>query len=192
MAVLSTEQRAEADRIVSRYPRGRERSAVMPLLYLVQSVEGRVSAEGLREVAGVLGVTTAEVEAVATFYSMIRVAPTGAHVIAVCTNLPCALRGAKDVYRAARDAAGIPPGEETSEDGVFTVHEEECLGVCEFAPSVQVDVASHDRVTPERAAELVAELRRGEVPEPSRGEALGDFKRASRSLAGLDPEETRA
>ena len=191
MSVLTPELRTEAEAIVARYPKGRERSALMPLMYLVQSVEGQVTRDGLREVADLLGITTAEAEAVATFYTMIRLRPTGTHVITVCTNLSCALLGAREVYEAAHEAAGVPAGEEVSPDGMFTVHEEECLAACEAAPVVQIDVANHDRVTPERMRELVEELRRGEVPAPSRGEAPRDFREASRILAGLGPQEDR-
>ena len=74
-----------------------------------------------------------------------------------------------------------------SDDGAFSVHEEECLGVCELAPVVQVNVANHDVVTPERVSEIVASLRAGEVPEPARGPAVESFKAASRILAGLEP-----
>lgn len=199
MGVLSPELRAAAEEIKARYPAGRERSAIMPLLYLVQSVEGCVTGEGLREVGELLGITTAEVEAVASFYTMIRLRPTGKHVVSVCTNLSCALRGAEDVYEAAHREAGIPHGGEMSEDGLFTVHEEECLGACDAAPVVQVDFVNHDRTTPERMAELIDALRRGEVPPPSRGKAPEDFRHASRILAGLEdagyadrqPEEAR-
>jgi NADH-quinone oxidoreductase subunit E len=186
MPVLPPELREAAAAIVARYPAGRERSAVMPLLYLVQSAEGSVTREGLREVAELLGLTTAEVEAVATFYTMIRTRRTGRHVVSVCTNLSCALLGARGVFEAAREAAGVAPGEETSEDGELTVHEEECLGACDAAPVVQIDFANHDRVTPERVRELVAALRAGEVPAPSRGTAPADLRHASRILAGLE------
>jgi NADH-quinone oxidoreductase subunit E len=186
--VLSPQQRAEAREITSRYPAGRERSAILPLLYLVQSVEGRLTQEGLREVGEILGITTAEVEAVASFYTMLRLRPTGAHVVSVCTNLSCALRGANDVLMAAFDAAEIGGGDEVSPDQRITVHEEECLGACDAAPVVQVDYANHDRVTPDRMRELVTSLRAGEVPAPSNGEAPEDFRAASRILAGLDAE----
>jgi NADH-quinone oxidoreductase subunit E len=178
----------EARTIVARYPPGRERSAIMPLLYLAQSVEGQVSRQGLRDVGELLGITTAEVEAVASFYTMYRLRPTGEHLVNVCTNLSCMLRGAKDVYDAAREAAGLTNGQEVSEDGVITLHEEECLGVCDFAPAVQVDFANHDNVSPERIRELIAALRAGEVPVPSRGPAMRSFAHASRVLAGLDAE----
>jgi NADH-quinone oxidoreductase subunit E len=186
MAIFEGRTMDEARAIVGRYPERRERSAIMPLLYLAQSVEGHVSREGLKEVAALLGLTTAEVEAVATFYTMFRLHPTGTHLVAVCTNLSCQLRGAREVLAAARDAAGLTAGEELSADGMFTVHEEECLGVCEFAPAAQINVANHDRVSPERIRELIGELRDGSVPEPSRGPALESFRRASRVLAGVE------
>lgn len=186
MAVLTPELREQAEAMKARYPAGRERSAILPLLYLVQSVEGSVTEDGLREVAEILGLRAAEVEAVATFYTMIRLRPTGVHVVNVCTNLSCALRGGHEVHTAAREAADLPPDAEVSKDGAVAVHEEECLGACDAAPVVQVDFANHDRVTPERARELVSALRRGEVPEPSRGVAPRDFRHASRILAGLE------
>ncbi|HTG46100.1 MAG TPA: NAD(P)H-dependent oxidoreductase subunit E [Actinomycetota bacterium] len=186
MAVFEGDVLADARAIMARYPQEHVRSAVMPLLYLAQSVDGMLTAEALREIGALLGITTAEVQAVASFYSMYRLRPTGAHVVGVCTNLACKLRGAEAVYVAARQAAGLAHGEEVSGDGLFTVHEEECLGVCEHAPGVQVDLCNHDDVTPERIRELVGRLRDGEVPEPARGTAFGSFRAASRALAGLE------
>ena len=175
----------DARAIVARYP-GHERSAIMPLLYLAQSIEGMIGRDALREIGELLGITTAEVEAVATFYSMYRLRPTGEHVVNVCTNLACKLRGAAEVYEAAHEAAGIDHGEELSADGLFTVHEEECLGVCDFAPAVQINFCNHDTVSPARMRELIAGLRDGRVPEPSRGPSFASFREASRVLAGLE------
>lgn len=193
MTVIEGRIRDEAQTIVARYPQGRERSAIMPLLYLVQSEEGMVTREGLREVADLLDLTTAEVESVATFYTMYRLRPTGEHLVNVCTNLACMLRGAKDVYEAAHQAAGMAHGQEISEDGMITLHEEECIGVCDFAPAVQIDFMNHDNVNPERMRALIAELRAGTSPAPARGPAMKSFRHASRVLAGLEaPEEVRA
>lgn len=189
MAVFADTALVEARTIVARYPAGRERSAVMPLLYLAQSIEGRVTRDGLQEVAALLGLTTAEVEAVASFYTMLRLRPTGRHVVSVCTNLSCALRGANEVFASAREAAGIPNGHEVSGDEIVTLHEEECLGACEKAPVVSIDFVYHDDVTPERMRELIRMLRAGEVPAPSRGEPMRDFRAASRVLAGLPPPQ---
>lgn len=192
MAVFDAERRDQAEAIMARYPAGRQRSAVIPLLYLAQSVEGYVTRDALREVADLLGVRTAEVEAVATFYTMLRLRPTGEHVVSVCTNLSCSLRGAGEVLEAAHEAAGVPVGGELSEDGLITVREEECLGACEFAPVVQINVVNHDLVTPERVTELIGALRANDVPAPSRGRAVRSFKEASRILAGLETSEASA
>jgi NADH-quinone oxidoreductase E subunit len=188
MPIFAGEGLDEARSIMNRYPRGRERSAVMPLLYLAQSREGSITRDALQEVAGLLGITTAEAEAVASFYTMFRLRPTGEHLVGVCTNLSCMLRGAKEVFEAARTAAGIEHGQDVAADGTVSLHEEECLGVCEFAPAVQIDFANHDRVTPERMTELIASLRSGEVPDASRGPAMRSFRHASRRLAGLPDE----
>ena len=160
----------------------------MPLLYLAQSIEGHVSREGLREIAALLGRTTAEVEAVATFYTMFRLRPTGTHVVSVCTNLACMLRGGREVYEAAHEAAGMRHGQELSEDGLFTLHEEECLGVCDFAPVAQVNFANHDRVTPERMGGAdrgaARRLRPGALARPRDGELQGRVARARRVGGG--------
>jgi NADH-quinone oxidoreductase subunit E len=186
MALFDGQAAAEARRIVERYPAEHRRSAVMPLLYLAQSIEGMVTRDALREIGETLGITTAEVEAVATFYTMYRLRPTGTHLVNVCTNLACKLRGAEAVFEAAHQEAGIEHGQEMSDDGLFTVHEEECLGVCDLAPAVQINFANHDNVTPERMRELIAQLRAGEVPAPARGPAVPSFAAASRTLAGLE------
>jgi NADH-quinone oxidoreductase subunit E len=183
MAVLSTELRAKAEEIKGRYPDAR--SAMMPLLYLVQSVEGHVSREGLQEVADILELRTAEVEAVATFYTMIRLQPTGQWLVSVCTNLSCALLGGRRLYERAAEELGPAASHGATEDGVFSLHEEECLGACDAAPLVQIDVANHDRVTRERLLEMIEQLRRGETPAPSRGAAPRDYREASRILAGV-------
>ncbi len=190
MAVFEGPVLDEANSIIARYPKGRDRSAVMPLLYLAQSREGHLTREALQEIGVLLDITTAEVEAVASFYTMYRLHPTGEHLVNVCTNLSCLLRGAKEVYASAREAAGVDAGQEVSEDGLFSVHEEECLGVCEFAPAVQIDFANHDTVSPERMRELIADVRAGQAPQPSRGPAMESFRHASRVLAGLEGEAT--
>ena len=182
MAVLSTDARAAAERIKARYPD--TRSALMPLLYLAQSEEGYLSREGMREVGEILGLTTAEVEAVASFYTMIRPRPTGRYVISVCTNLSCALLGAKRVYERAREVLG-PDAEGVTDDGLFTLHEEECLGACDAAPVVQVNFVNYDRVDVAGVERLIEALRAGDVPPPSRGDPPADFRATSRRLAGL-------
>ena len=186
MTVFAGAVMDDAEAIMARYPEAHRRSAVMPLLYLAQSVDGMVSRDALREIGALLGITTAEVEAVASFYTMYRLRPTGTHVVNVCTNLACKLRGAEAVFEAAHEAVGVTHGQEMSEDGLFTVHEEECLGVCDVAPAVQVDLCNHDEMTPARMRELIARLRAGEIPPPARGLAFESFRAASRALAGLE------
>jgi NADH-quinone oxidoreductase subunit E len=183
MAVLSDELRRAAEEIVRHYPE--PRSALLQLLYLVQAQEGHVTREGMQEVAGVLGITTAEVEAVATYYTMLKKTPTGRWLISVCTNLSCALAGGRDLYERAGEALGPEAGVVTS-DGEFTLEEVECLGACDAAPVVQVNYCNYDRVTGEGLVHMIEQLRAGEVPEPSRGPKPVDHRRTSRLLAGLD------
>jgi NADH-quinone oxidoreductase subunit E len=189
MGVLSPELREQAEAIAARYPT--RRSALMPLLYLVQSAEGWVSRDGLREVAEVIGVTTAEVEAVATFYTMFRLQPAGAYVLSVCTNLSCAVRGGRRLYERAQEVLG-PGCEAVTPDGRITLHEEECLGACDGAPLVQVNFLNYERVTEERLLEIIDALHRDDPPPPDRGTTPGDLKATSRALAGLtrSPEPT--
>jgi NADH-quinone oxidoreductase subunit E len=180
--VLSEDARALADRIVARYPASR--SALVPLLYLVQSEAGWVSREGMREVAQILGLTTAEVEAVATFYTMLKLHPCGRFVFSVCTNPSCALLGGRRLFDRARELLG-PEAERMTEDGLFTLEEEECLADCDGAPVVALNYYFYDGVTEEQLETMVASIRAGEVPPATRGGVPGDLREVSRTLAGL-------
>ena len=180
MTVLSDELRAKAQEVIDRYPE--PRSALLPLLYLVQAEQGHVSREGLVEAAEFLGMTTAEVEAVATYYTMFRKAPTGRWLISVCTNLSCALAGGRRVFERAREAAGDGSGDE---EPAFTVEEVECLGACDAAPVVQVNYCNYDRVTEDGVAGLVDRLRNDDVPDPARGPKPVPHDATARILAGL-------
>ena len=138
-------------------PRAASVRRVLPLLYLVQSVEGRLTQEGLREVGELLGITTAEVEAVASFYTMLRLRPTGTHVVSVCTNLSCALRGANEVFEAAHEACrGRARRGELARRRCSPFTRRSASGPATRRRCVQIDFANHDRVTPERIVELVA------------------------------------
>ena len=182
MSVFSDDAKRYAEELVSRYPQ--RRSALLPLLYLVQSEQGYVTREGMQEVAELLDLTTAEVEAVATYYTMFKKAETGRWLISVCTNVSCALAGAKKVYRRA--VAELGDGATTmTEDGAFTVEEVECLAACDAAPVVQVNYCNYDRVTEERMAELIGRLRNDEVPEPARGPKPVPHERTARILSGM-------
>jgi NADH-quinone oxidoreductase E subunit len=147
----------EIQKIAKRYPV--RRSAVMPALRLAQEAHGGWLPPGaLREVADALDLTPAEVEAVATFYDMFNLEPVGRHLVEVCTNLSCALAGAKQVVDALEIELGIPPGE-TSDDGEVTFRLIECAGGCGYAPVVVVDHRYREPTRPEDVPGLVEELR---------------------------------
>ena len=144
--------------------------------------------------AALLGLTTAEVEAVASFYTMLRLRPTGRHVVSVCTNLSCALRGAKRRLRGGARGRRDPARRGAHRGRLITLHEEECLGACEKAPVVPIDFVYHDDVTPERMRELDRRRSaRARCPSPSRGEPMRDFRAASRAAGRpADPQEVDA
>jgi NADH-quinone oxidoreductase E subunit len=144
-------------KIAKKYPQ--RRSALMPALRLAQEAHGGWLPPGaLREVADALDLTPAEVEAVATFYDMFNLEPVGRHLVEVCTNLSCALAGAKQVVDALEVELGIPPGE-TSDDGEVTFRLIECAGGCGYAPVVVVDHWYREPTRPEDVPGLVEELR---------------------------------
>jgi NADH-quinone oxidoreductase E subunit len=146
----------EIQKAAARYPQ--RRSAVMPALRLAQERYGWLSPGALREVADALDLTPADVEAVATFYDMFNLEPVGPHLIEVCTNLSCALAGARQVVEALEIELGIAPGE-TSDDGEVTFRLIECAGGCGYAPVVVVDHAYREPTKPEDVPSLVEELR---------------------------------
>lgn len=181
-----TAMEADAGAIIARYPR--PRSALLPLLHLVQSVEGYVSTDGIEFCARLLGITTAEVRAVATFYTMYRRAPAGEHLVGVCTNTLCAIMGGDAVLAALREY--LRPGEDgTTDDGAITLESVECNAACDYAPVVTVNWEFFDNMTVSTARRLVDDLRAGRAVFPSRGEgALCTFRQNARILAGFVPE----
>ena len=157
------ENRARFDEIVQRYPPDRRRSAVLPALYLAQKQQGYITANAIRHVAEVLGITRADVEDVVSFYTMFYRRPVGRFVLQVCRTLSCALNGAERVTEALTEKLGIAPGQ-TDADATFTLVEVECLGACDRAPVVMVNDAWHECLQPADAAKLVDDLRaRGEA-----------------------------
>jgi NADH-quinone oxidoreductase subunit E len=174
--------RGDAQALVARYPK--PRSALLPLLHLVQSAEGYVSADGVAFCADVLGLTKAEVGAVATFYTMYKRKPCGDWLVSVCTNLSCQLRGGVDIYERLSEKLGLHH-DETDAEGRFTFEHAECLAACDFAPVVTVNYEFYDNQTVASAEALVDALARGERPMPTRGEALKTFQEVERELAGL-------
>ncbi len=179
---LTAQHEAEARESMARYPQAR--SALLPMLHLVQSVQGYVSPEGVGFCARLLGLTKAEVGAVATFYTMYKRHPTGRHLVSVCTNTLCAVLGGQRIYDAVSADLGVGH-DQTAADGSVTLEHAECLAACDYAPVVTVDYEFYDQQDVESARELVAALRRGEKPAPTRGAPLTDFRGISRQLAGF-------
>ena len=180
--------------IIARYPQSR--SALLPLLHLVQSVEGYVSQDGIRYCAEVLELTTAEVSAVATFYTMYKRTPCGEHLVSVCTNTLCAALGGDAIYDRLRTKLGSPGRplghEETAGEpgapGSITLEHAECLAACDLAPVLQVNYEYFDNQTVEKAEALVDALQRGERPLPTRGAPLTDLRTVELELAGIFPD----
>ena len=180
---------ADAGQIVARYPQGR--SALLPLLHLVQAEDGYLTPAGLAFCAAQLGLTAAEVTAVATFYSMYRRTPTGDYLVGVCTNTLCAIMGGDVILEALQDYLGIHAGETTG-DGRITLEHVECNAACDYAPVVMVNWEFFDNQTPSSARDLVDGLRAGQPPVPTRGAPLCTFREAARTLAGLPDTRSHA
>lgn len=156
---------AQAQRIVARYPEGREQSAVIPLLDLAQrECGGWLPIAAIEHVATYLGMPKIRVLEVATFYSMFNLEPVGRNLVQLCRTTPCWLRGSDDLREAAREVTGCGLGE-TSDDGLFTVIEVECLGACCNAPMVQVNDDYYEDLTAESFRSVLEALKRGETPK---------------------------
>ena len=181
-ADVTARLQASATDIIARYPR--PRSALLPLLHLVQAEDGCVTKAGLAFCATQLDLTQAEVTAVATFYSMYRRTPTGEYLVGVCTNTLCAIMGGDVILDALQDHLGIHAGQ-TTDDGRVTLEHVECNAACDYAPVVMVNWEFFDNQTPSSARDLVDALREGQPPVPSRGAPLCTFKETARILAGL-------
>jgi len=182
-AALSERTRQEVREIIARYPQ--PRSALLPMLHLVQSEEGYVSAEGIALCAEELGLTKAEVGAVATFYTMYRRKPAGEYHVGVCTNTLCAVLGGDEILASVKDHLGIGHNE-TTEDGRISLEHIECNAACDYAPVVMVNWEFYDNQTPASTRDLVDACRDGNPPPPTRGpDSLCSFREASRVLAGF-------
>lgn len=182
--------REEARLIIDRYPQ--PRSALLPLLHLVQSVEGYVTGTGIAFCAEQLGLTDAEVTAVATFYSMYRRTPTGDYHVGVCTNTLCAVMGGDEILAALARHLEIAAGE-TTPDGTITLDHLECNAACDYAPVVMVNWEFFDNQTPESARRLADALRAGlEVTGTRSGAPLCTFRETARILAGFPDRRPEA
>jgi NADH-quinone oxidoreductase subunit E len=161
--VYTAENRARFEEIVTRYPPDRRRSAVLPALYLAQYQQGYITANAIRHVAELLGITRADVEDVVSYYTMFYTKPVGTFIINVCRTLSCAVNGAERVTEELCAKLAIRPGQ-TDPTGTFTLMEVECLGACDRAPVVMVNDAWHECLQPEAASKMVDDLRaRGEA-----------------------------
>ncbi|PZF99109.1 NADH-quinone oxidoreductase subunit NuoE [Micromonospora deserti] len=191
MTVFTEETRARAREIIARYPADRSRSALLPLLHLVQAEEGYVSPAGVEFCAEVLGLNKAQVGAVATFYTMYKRRPTGDYLVSVCTNTMCNVLGGQEVYDTLAEHLGVGH-DETSADGRITLEHAECLAACDYGPVMTVNYDFFDGVDPQTAVGVVDELRAGGRPMPTRGARLCTLKEMSVQLAGFADEREGA
>lgn len=179
---LDDKARAEMVEIVDRYPQAR--SALLPMLHLVQSYEGYVTPAGIEMCADVLGITSAEVSAVATFYTMYKRRPVGEYHVGVCTNTLCAVMGGDAIWSELSQHLGVGHDEAT-DDGQVSLERVECNAACDFAPVVMVNWEFMDNQTPDSARELVDRLRNGESVDSPRGARVCSWRQAERVLAGF-------
>jgi NADH-quinone oxidoreductase subunit E len=174
---------ADAAEIISRYPVAR--SALLPMLHLVQSVDGYVSPDGIEFCAEQLGLAKTEVSAVATFYTQYKREPNGEYTIGVCTTSLCAIMGGDIIFEHLSEYLGISHDQTTS-DGKITLEKVECNAACDYAPVVMVNWEFFDNQTPESAQEIADKIRAGQDVVPTRGAGkVCPFKEVSRVLAGF-------
>jgi NADH-quinone oxidoreductase subunit E len=174
---------ADAAQIVRRYPD--PRSALLPLLHLVQSEDGFVSRNGVNFCAEALSLTPAEVSAVATFYSQYKRKPNGEYTVGVCTTSLCAVMGGDEIFDELSEHLGVG-NDETTEDGKITLERIECNAACDYAPVMMVNWEFFDNQTPTSATAVVDDLRLGKDVAPTRGaNSVCSFKAMSRVLAGF-------
>ncbi|MBR0672388.1 complex I 24 kDa subunit family protein [Neoroseomonas soli] len=183
---FDAESEAKIATIIRRYPEGKQASAVIPLLYVAQKQMGRLTGSAwvprvaMDVIAERLSMPPIRVYEVATFYFMFNMKPIGRFHLQVCGTTPCMLRGSDEVMRACKDAGGVAGPGETSEDGLFTMTEVECLGACVNAPILQVDDDYYEDLDYESTVKLIEALKRGERPAP--GSAIG--RRSSEAAGG--------
>jgi NADH-quinone oxidoreductase subunit E len=181
---LDAELRQQAEQLVALYPE--KRSALIPLCHLAQEQDGWLVPEAVSEIAELCGVTAAEVRGTASFYDMLHTEPVGTYAVAVCTNIACLLGGALELLEHAESTLGVRAGGTTT-DGVFTLHEAECLADCDKTPCVQVNHRYVGAQTPESFDALVEDLRAGRLSDtiPNHGTLV----RVRRSV-GLQADPT--
>ncbi len=178
------EQLQVMDSMIKRYPRSR--SAIMPLLHYVQSIAGYVTNEGIELIAKLLTLETAEVSAVATFYTQYKRKPVGEYHVGVCTNTLCAVMGGDAIFAALKDHLGVENDGVTA-DGKVSLEHIECNAACDYAPVVMANWEFYDNQDVSSAKELVDSMRKGTPKPPTRGpNSLVTWKEASAVLAGIN------
>ena len=174
----------EAAQVILRYPQ--KRSALLPLLHLVQSVDGYVTGRGVSFCAEQLELTEAEVSGVATFYTQYKRHPNGEYTVGVCTNTLCAVMGGDQIFDTVSDHLGVGH-DETTADGKVTLERIECNAACDYAPVVMANWEFFDNQSPQSTVRLVDDLRAGVAVKPTRGaDTVVTFKQVSRVLAGFN------
>ena len=173
----------ELRELMARYPE--PRSALLPMLHLVQSAQGRVTTEAINKCAELLEITPAEVSGVATFYTMYKRNPMGKHHVGVCTNTLCAVMGGDEIYETLCDRLGVG-NDETTEDGMITLERVECNAACDFAPVMMVNWEFFDNQTPESSAEVTDKLRPGDKVVSTRGAEITSWREAERVIGGFE------
>ena len=173
---------AELRAIAARYPQ--PRSGLLPMLHLVQSSEGRVTAEGIEACAEILEITAAEVSGVATFYTMYKRRPVGEYHVGVCTNTLCAVMGGDLIFERLKEHLDVG-NDETTSDGKVTLEHLECNAACDYAPVMMVNWEFMDNQTPQSATQLVDDLREGKEVRSTRGPRICTWREAERVLAGF-------
>jgi NADH-quinone oxidoreductase subunit E len=179
---LPVETLAELREIAARYPEAR--SGLLPMLHLVQSVQGRITPEGIEACAAILDISAAEVNGVATFYTMYKRKPVGDYHVGVCTNTLCAVMGGDLIFERLKDHLDVG-NDETTEDGKITLEHVECNAACDYAPVMMVNWEFMDNQTPESAVQVVDDLRAGNPVHSTRGPRLCTWREAERVLAGF-------
>ena len=180
---FTSEQIAIMDSIIARYPR--KRSAIMPLLHYVQSIDGYVTNEGIELIGQKLELATAEVTAVSTFYTQYKSKPVGEYHVGICTNTLCAVMGGDVIFDAVKEHLGIENDGVTA-DGKVSVEHIECNAACDYAPVVMVNWEFYDNQTVSSVKDLVDGARAGNPPAPTRGpKTLRTWKQNSAVLAGI-------
>jgi NADH-quinone oxidoreductase subunit E len=184
---LRSKLAADAAEIIGRYPK--PRSALLPLLHLVQSEQGYVTDDGIAFCAEQLRLTVAEVAAVTSFYTMLKRSPVGEYHVGVCTNSLCAVMGGDAIFADLQQHLGTG-NDQTTPDGKVSVEHLECNAACDYAPVVMVNWEFFDNMTPQAARDLVDGLRSGADVAPTRGAPrLCTWKQASRILAGFPDDQ---